>query len=275
MFSRWLIVGLLGTAATLGTGLLMFGRELPSYLSSSARGVRSAVQESVPIEFELQRARDLVENMLPEIHAKIRLVAHEEVEVAALSKEVDAASEKLAAEANRLKHLRGRLDEQTVSYNVEGQRVTRTQAVRTLNRRFQQFKESENLLASKRELLDVRKQSLVAARETLEKVRHRKAMIEQKIESLAAQHRILKARSVDQPLVLDEGKIARADKLIAQLQKRIDVANRVLDHANEWLPLDTDTEAPLDESDLLAQVDRYLQLESDTVEVASRGPTVR
>ena len=57
-------------------GMAVFGTDLPSYITSSTPAGATAVKESVPIEFELQRARDLLETMLPEIQAKIRLIAH-------------------------------------------------------------------------------------------------------------------------------------------------------------------------------------------------------
>ena len=69
----------------LGAGII-FGREAWSYATSSARSVRSAVKENVPIEFQLRRARDLVDDIIPEMHANIRLIAQQEVEIDALKR---------------------------------------------------------------------------------------------------------------------------------------------------------------------------------------------
>ncbi len=90
MITRWLKWVAAALTGSVILGVVLFGAELPSYLTSSTRQVRSAVKDSVPIDFELQRARDLLETMLPEIHTKIRLIAHEEVEVAALQQEIGA-----------------------------------------------------------------------------------------------------------------------------------------------------------------------------------------
>ena len=77
----------LGVIGALGLGLaggLLFGRDAVSYVRSTAKSLRTAVKDSVPIEFELKRASDLLDDIIPEMHANIRLIAQEEVEVAAL-----------------------------------------------------------------------------------------------------------------------------------------------------------------------------------------------
>ena len=66
-------------------GSVLFGRDVASYVRSSAKSVRTVVKDSVPIEFELRRARDLLDEIIPEMHASIKLIAQEEVEVAGLN----------------------------------------------------------------------------------------------------------------------------------------------------------------------------------------------
>ena len=232
----------------------------------STRQVRTAVKESVPIDFELQRARDLLEAMLPEIRTKVRLIAHEEVEVAALKQEIAGDEKRLLAQSAQLRRLRTSFDQPDVSYAVAGRNVSHSSALERLGQQFEQYKESQNLLASKRELLQVRERSLAAALDALEKVRSRKALLEQKIDSLAAQHRLLKARSTETVLDLDPGQLARADRLLDQLQKRLDVATRVLQHELQLMP---EPEAVvLDPDELLSEVDRYLESPAERETVA-------
>src|SRR5204862_5121867 len=68
---------------------LLFGREAFSYLRSSARSMRSAAQDSVPIEFQLRRARDLVNDIVPEIQANVRAIATQEVEIEHLKADIE------------------------------------------------------------------------------------------------------------------------------------------------------------------------------------------
>jgi len=75
MIGRTIKYGVLGSAGLLVVGGLLFGRDAVSYLYSSARSVQTAVKDSVPIEFELQRARDLLEDIIPMIDTTFRTLA--------------------------------------------------------------------------------------------------------------------------------------------------------------------------------------------------------
>jgi len=91
----------------------------------------------------------------------------------------------------------------------------------------------------------------------LEKTRGEKRILENKIEALASQHRLVKAAAVGSKIHVDNSKLAQTEKLIAQIQKRLNVAERVLAHESrfvESIPVDT-----IVEEDLVAQVDEYFE----------------
>ena len=95
MILRWVKWGVMGAVGVSLLGGMLFGKDLISYARSSAKGVRAAVKDSVPIEFELRRARDLLEEIIPEMQANIRVIATEEVEIAALKGEIGKQKEGL------------------------------------------------------------------------------------------------------------------------------------------------------------------------------------
>ncbi len=90
MILKTLKYGILTVACVTIVGGVVFGKDLCSYLSSGSKYLRTAAKEQVPIEFELQRARDLVNDVVPEMQANVRLVAQQEVEIAALRDEIRA-----------------------------------------------------------------------------------------------------------------------------------------------------------------------------------------
>lgn len=262
MITRWLKMGAIATVGLGLAGGLLFGKDVASYVRSSARGVRTAVKDSVPIEFELRRARDLLEEIIPEMHANIRLIAQEEVEVAALKADIAKSRETLEDERDKIKVLRASLETPQGPYVFAGRQYSRSDVKADLAARFERLKESELVLASKQRLLASRENSLDAAVQLLEKTRSQKRILESKIETLASQHRIVKAASVGSKVQVDNGKLAQTEKLIAQIQKRLDVAERVLAHESrfvEAIPVDTVLEA-----DLVAQVDEYFQRHEDS-----------
>ncbi|HPC96022.1 MAG TPA: hypothetical protein PLU87_13835 [Sedimentisphaerales bacterium] len=267
MITKWLKMGAMATVGLGLAGGLLFGKDIVSYARSSAKGVRTVVKDSVPIEFELRRARDLLEEIIPEMHANIRLIAQEEVEVAALKAEIAKNQESLEDERAKIKTLRGSLETPQVQYCFGGRQYSREDVKADLAARFERIKESELVLASKQRLLASRENSLNAAVQLLEKTRSQKNILENKIETLASQYRIVKAASVGSKVQVDNGKLAQTEKLIAQIQKRLDVAERVLAHESrfvEAIPVDTVLEA-----DLVAQVDEYFQQHEGPVEADS------
>ena len=272
MITKWLKMGVLGTVGLGLAGGLIFGKDVVSYVRSSAKSVQTVVKDSVPIEFELRRARDLLEEIIPEMHANIRLIAQEEVEVAALRGEIAKGQEGLDEERNKVKALRGSLEAHQASYSFGGRRYSHDEVKADLAARFERLREGELVMASRQRLLTAREKSLNAAMQLLEKTRTEKRILENKIEALASQYRLVKAASVGSQIQVDNGKLAQTEKLIAQIKKRLDVAERVLAHESrfvESIPVDTVLEA-----DLVAQVDEYFQeheapLEDDVPAVAT------
>jgi len=257
MIMRWLKRSVIVVVGVSVVGGLLFGKDVASYVRSSAKSVRTVVKDSVPIEFELRRARDLLDEIIPEMHANVRLIAQEEVEVAGLNVDIANSEKSTEEEKVRIAKLRDALAKPQARYCFGGQDFPRSYVKADLANRFERFKESELNLASKRRLLAARENSLYAAMQLLERTRSRKRTLEDQIESLASQHRLVKAAAVGSHIQVDNSKLAQTEKLIAQIRKRLDIAERVLAHESKFIqaiPVDAVVEA-----DLLTQVDEYFQ----------------
>ena len=267
MILKWLKRSVIIVAGISLVGGMLFGKDVVSYVRSSAKSVQTVVKDSVPIEFELKRARDLLEEIIPEMHANVRLIAQEEVEVAALNVDITKSEESMKEEELRIAKLRSALEEPKAEYCFAGKQYPRSYVKEDLANRFERFKESEMVFASKQRLLASRQNSLQAAMQVLEQTRSRKRMLEDKIESLASQHRLVKAASVGTNIQVDNSKLAQTEKLINQIKKRLDVAERILAHESQFvqaIPVDA-----VVEEDLLTQVDEYFQARDQHTKLAS------
>lgn len=264
-----------GLVAMAGLGLaagLLFGTEAGSYLWTSAKSVRAAAKDKVPIEFELTRARDLLEDIIPEMQANIRLIAQEEVEIAELRADLERGRSCLGEERARITKLRDALNTQRVSYRLGGFDYTRQQVKEDLGRRFDRFKEAEVVQAGKERLLETRQESLQAAMQMLERTRSRKAQLEDQVAALESQYRLVKAASVGSRIQVDHSKLAQTEKLIGQIKKRLDVAERVLAHEARFVqPIEVDV---ISEQDLLAQVDEHFSQAGREVATGADEPVV-
>jgi TATA-box binding protein (TBP) (component of TFIID and TFIIIB) len=255
MFTKLLKILVIGGVVFILAGGLFFGKDLISYAYSSAKSVRTAVKNSVPVEFELTRARDLLDRIIPEMHANIRLIAQEEVEIAALKADIERNSDNLAEEKQKIAKLRNALDVEQASYSFGDHKYTRADLKLDLSARFERFKEAELVFESKKRLMASREKSLQAAMQVLEQTRSQKTLLADKICALESQHRLIQAASVGSKINIDNSKLAKTEKLIAQIKKRLDIAERVLAHESlfvQTVPVDIVTE-----KELIAQVDEY------------------
>lgn len=238
-----------------GGALLVYGTGLGSYVRSSGKMLQSAVKDSIPVEFEIQRARDLLEELIPEMRANLRLVAREEVEVANLEKEILRQEDAVRKETARIQHLRDTLRTDTISYRIRGREYSRAELVDELARRFEHLTTAEMLLKGKKDLLKTRHRSLDAAVEKLEKTRIARIELASQIEALEGQFRLIQAQASGSEFRIDESKIARTQKVIGELKKRLEVAQRELAMEArfvEMIPVE-----PVSESSLVDRVDAY------------------
>lgn len=254
---KWLKIGIVVVVGGCIVGSFIFGKDLVSYLRSSGSSVRQALKDAVPTDFELRRAGDLLEEIIPEMHKNIQLIAQEEVEIAALKGEIVLSQKFVVQEQERIEHLRNQLALQKAGYMWSGRMVSRDQMTQDLSHRFDQFKESALLLESKRRLLVSREKSLQAAVGLLEKTRSQKNMLANKIKTLESQYRLIQASAVGSKIHVDNSKLTQTAKLIGQIKKRLDIAERVLAHESRFV-VSVPTEQ-ISEVDLLAQVDEYFQ----------------
>src|SRR3954470_12526205 len=68
--------------------MLFFGWDAASYLSTSFGWVKDSVKSQVPVEFEIERARRMVKDLVPDIRKNMHVIAQEEVEIERLDKQI-------------------------------------------------------------------------------------------------------------------------------------------------------------------------------------------
>jgi len=253
---RWVKTTVIVGGGVLVAGTLFFGSDVFSYLSKSAASVQSAVKDNVPIEFELARAENMLNDIVPEMHANIRLIATEEVEIASLKNDIVRSQKNLAEERARVKTIREKVAEARPTYTLGNITYTHEQMKDELSHRFDQLREAEVVLAGKERLLSTREKSLQAALQMLSRTRSQKSHLEDQITSLESQYRLVKAAATGTTLSIDKSRLAKTEQLIDQIKKRLDVAERVLSHEAKFTqPIAIDV---VSDADLIRQVDAYL-----------------
>jgi septal ring factor EnvC (AmiA/AmiB activator) len=256
MICKVIKLGVLTVAGAAMLGAVVFGRDVVSYATSGARSIRTSVTDNVPVEFQLRRARDLVDDIVPEMQANIRIIAQQEVEIASLKDDIARSSKAINEERLRVAKLRDAMNTSNTSFTFNTITYSRDQLKEDLAHRFDNVREAEVILGGKARLLENRQRSLAAAAQTLERTRSQKSILESQIAALESQNQLVKAQSIGAGIQIDNSKLAQTEKLIAEVKKQLDVAERVLSHEakfSEAIQVDV-----VNEKDLTAQVDEYL-----------------
>jgi DNA repair exonuclease SbcCD ATPase subunit len=255
MILRLLKYGLLTVAGGAVVVSLLFGGEALSYVRTSGRSVRQSVNEHIPLEFQLRRARDLLGDILPEMQANVRVMAQQEVEIEAARDDIEQSQKSLVDEAGRIRILREAVQSGRSNFTLAGLTYTRDQLTQELARRFDRYREAEQVLAAKRKLFDNRRQSLAAAEQQLEQMRVRKVALESQVEALTGQYRLVQTASSNSKVQIDVGKLAQAERLVAEIRQHLNVAEHVLAREAKFTqPIPVDS---IDPQDLVARVVRH------------------
>jgi len=249
----------LGVAATGGAAILggaLFGSDLASYVDSSFHCVSSAVKENIPVEFQIRRARDLLEATAPEMQKNIRLIAEEEVDIASLRGDITQANQSLAAEKVRLQTLRDDLGTNQSTFTIGDFAYTRPQLTQELAQRFTSYKEATNSLQQKQQLLENRQQALAAANQAMQIASDQRTGLQSEIDGLEAHYRLIQATAVGTDVQVDNTKLAQAEKVVGDVRRQLSISEHMLAEEAKFahaVPADA-----TNEKDLLTQVDAYL-----------------
>lgn len=260
MVKKWVKRGTFVAVLALVIGGILFGGDVISYAKSSLKLTQETAKDSIPVEFELRRAKDLLEEIIPEIGANVRMIAEEEVEIAALKNEVKKSTESVSTEKAKVSKLRDEIAKDQETYTFGRKQYSRNEVTEELSWRFERLKEAEIVLESKKRLLTARQQSLKSAMELLEKTKSQKRLLASKIEGLESQHRLVKATAVGTGISIDNSKLAQTEKLISEIKKRLDVAEKVLSHQSHFV--ENGEMDIVEEKDLVEKVDEYFNAEN-------------
>ena len=272
MIRKLIKFGVVPAVVLLLVGGLLLGGDLFSYVNSSVSSLRTSVRESIPVEAELQRARDMLEDIIPEMRANVKLIAQEQVEIEALKRDIAQCEHGLGDDEARIRKLTALLGSGETYFTISDRRYSRDAIRNDLARRFERHKEAQAVVAGKERLMAAREKSLEAAEQMLDKARSQKELLASRIESLASQNRLVRASSVGSKIQLDDSKLARTERLLGQIKKRLDVAERVLAYEGRFV--DEIQVNVVDEADLLTQVRNYFDGSVEGQAVAVDGEAV-
>lgn len=248
----------LGTLAVAAVGGLLFGRDACSYVRTSVTSVRDSMKREVPVEFEIQRARDEVKQLLPAIKRSMHVIAEEEVGIEHLREGIAQKEQRLAEQEEAILALSADLKSGDTHFVYHGRRYNLGQVEKDLAERFNRYTVLEETVNREQQMLAAREQALAAHRETLEGMLSARKDLEVELEQLEARLRTVEAREQISELAIDDSQLARVKALIKEIDNRLDVEEKVLDSEGNFaglIPVEQDEEVNAD--NILEKIDSH------------------
>lgn len=245
MFRRLRNLVLSGTAIAV-LGGFFFGRDATSYVATAAGRMKDSVRNSVPVEFEIERARKLVKDLVPDIRRNMHVIAQEEVEVERADKQISEQESQLSKERDEMLRLKADLASGKSEFEYGSRKFTVAEVKTDLARRFERYKTHEATLASLREIRTARQSSLVSARQKLDGMLAAKRQLEVDVENLEARLKMVEVAQTNSSASFDDSQLGRAKELVADVRARLMVAERMVqveDKLQGEIPLDAPTPA--------------------------------
>ncbi|QDT94780.1 hypothetical protein [Gimesia aquarii] len=256
-FCKKFVIGA-AVLATLGT--FLFGRDVVSYVKTAGTSVREAVKAEVPVDFEVERARKMVEDLVPDIRRCMHVIAEQQVDVETLQGEIQEAELAMKQQKEAMFTLRSDLESNDTEFVYASRTYSKDEIRNDLAQRFDRFKIASDTVKRNAQILRAREKALDANREKLENMLSAKMDMEVQIEQLEARLKSVQAAETVSNLEIDSSQLTRAKSLIRDLNKQLDVKEKLLDAEGKFsglIPVDTKTK---EKRDVVKQMDEYFKL---------------
>ena len=250
-----------GGAVLLLLGLL-FGRDAFSYASTSLGWIRGQVRESVPVTFEIERARDMIKGLKPEIERNMHLIAKEEVDVKGLKDQLASGEKQLAKNKADIERLTNDLKRGDSNFVYCGKSYTSRQVETDLTQRFETYKVKAATLGKLEQIIAARERGLSAGREKLKAMQAAKTQLEVDVANLEARMEMVRVAQTTSEFNFDDSRLARTKELVKGIGARIEVAEKLV-NAESTYPGQIDLEEE-PTTNIAEQITQYF--EGDTAE---------
>ncbi|MCO8125498.1 hypothetical protein NHH03_27415 [Stieleria sp. TO1_6] len=251
MLKKAIVAG--GAAALLSS--MAIGVPLASYTRCGVSWLRDSASDSVPLEWELKRARQMITDLKPEISDNAQRIAREKIQVVRLEKQLNETETRLAKAEDDIQTLTSDLEGGQQHYTYAGRTYTSVQVKDDLKNRFKRFQTRRATADKLQQMLTARESSLSAAQQRMEEMLSARRQLEVEVENLQARLGALRVAQTASQLNLDDSHLSQTRRLLDEIATRIDVEEETMSVDAEYFG-----EINLEESndeDLLEDIATY------------------
>lgn len=254
---------LMGVGALVILPALFFGKDASSYFRTAKDNMRDAVKQEIPAEFEVTRVKGMVENLVPDIRQCMHVIAEQQVDIEHLQADIVRREDAVADQEKILLSMTKDLDGGQQEIQYASRTYTSDEVKRDLSVRFEKFKVAKDALQRDRKILKAREKALIANQQKLNNMLSAKQDLEVQIVQLEARLKSIQAAETVSELNFDDSQLAQAKSAIRELNKSLDVKERMLDVEGRFTNLIPTEDVRSVPEDLTSQIQNYLEDSSD------------
>ena len=254
-----------GVLGLLLVGGLLFGGKVIPYVQTAYNKVKTTAEDSVPISFQIEAAKNQLDRIGPEIHGMIHQIAKEKIQVKKLAAQLDQHNNDLKVQYDKMMTLRSHMSTGDKFYvATNGKAYTNDRVEEDLRHRFTVYQTAEQTRDKLTKILEIRQSSLESALAKVEEAKAQQRELEIQIENLSARQSMNEVVVTASKFNVDNSQLSKTREMVEDIDARIAAEEEMLN----LIPKYTTGQIPVGEdyagdTDILDEMDAYFQKKSD------------
>jgi chromosome segregation ATPase len=215
----------IGIAAVVVAGILFLlnSTMLGSYTGTAWSKIHGSFKKQVPLEFEIERIKHEVAQLVPDMKKNLSSVAEEMVAIDNLREEIVATRTNLQKEKASIMAMTEDLEKGLQVINYKNREYSASRVREKLAADFASYQKCEAGLKSKEQLLEAKERGLDAAREQLASIRTQKQELETEVARLEAELKAVRLAQTRSKFQFDDSRLAHCKEILADIRNRLKV----------------------------------------------------
>lgn len=250
-------IGIVALAVVAGLFLLN-KTNLGSYARTAWNKVKIGANESVPLEFEIERVKNEVSQLVPDMRDNLKLIAQETVAVENLREEVKVAKANLAEQKKKILVMKQDLASGAKFVNYNDREIPAGKVRDRLARDWESYKVAERSLETKEKVLEAKETALLNAHDQLTSLRSKKEQLELQVAELEAELKAVRVAEAKSNFQLDDSRLSKINASLANIRDRIKVAKKHMELESQFAQdVQVPVEKKIQQAELLKDIDDH------------------
>lgn len=239
------------TALAVVAGLFILNHtRLGTYGQTAWGKIKNTAKQQVPLEFELERVKQQVAQLVPDMRNHLRTVAEEMVAVDQLKEQVTVARANLAKQTDAVRALATELKSGNERISISGRTYNRTRASEKLSADVRACQRLEEEIKAQEQLLEHKERALESTKEQLASIKTQRQQLDVEIARLEAELKAVRLAQTKSKVAFDDSRLSHIKASLTDIRTRLNVEQKTMDlhrqFADEVVPPAPQTKSAAD-----------------------------